>query len=176
MGDVVVDRGSIDRAGIPLSDAPHAREHSLEVQLPFIQRVFPNARVVPIAAGHATAREVASVLEKLWGGRETLIVVSSDLSHYLPYDVGRQADTRTAEKIVALDSDLDGDEACGYVGLRGLLEVAKSKGLVCKLLDLRSSGDTAGPRAEPRCRPRRPVGSPRRARSAPTTRASGSRR
>jgi AmmeMemoRadiSam system protein B len=144
LGDVVVDRDAIDRAGIPVSDAPHAREHSLEVQLPFIQRVFPNARVCPIVCGRASARDIASVIEKLWGGPETLVVVSTDLSHYLPYDVGREADTRTAEKIVALDSDLDGEEACGYVGLSGLLEVAKEKGLACKLLDLRSSGDTAG--------------------------------
>ena len=148
LGDVAVDRDAIDRAGIPVSDAPHAREHSLEVQLPFIQRVFPNARVVPIVCGRASAREVAAVLEKLWGGPETLVVVSTDLSHYLPYDVGREADTRTAEKIVALDSDLDGEEACGYVGLRGALEVAKKRGLSCQLLDLRSSGDTAGSRGE----------------------------
>ena len=144
LGDVVVDRDAIDRAGIPVSDAPHAREHSLEVQLPFIQRVFPKARVVPIVCGRASARDVAQVIEKLWGGPETLVVVSTDLSHYLPYDVGREVDTRTAEKIVALDSDLEGEEACGYVGLSGLLEVAKTRGLVCKLLDLRSSGDTAG--------------------------------
>jgi AmmeMemoRadiSam system protein B len=151
LGDVVVDRDSIDRAGIPVSDAPHAREHSLEVQLPFMQRVFPNARVVPIVCGRASAHDVAAVLEKLWGGPETLVVVSTDLSHYLPYDVGRATDTRTAEKIVALDFDLDGEEACGYVGLRGLLEIAKKRGLVCKLLDLRSSGDTAGRlRASPR--------------------------
>jgi len=144
LGDVLVDRDVIDQAGIAVSDAPHAREHSLEVQLPFMQRVFPNARVVPIVCGRASASDVASVLERLWGGPETLIVVSTDLSHYLPYDVGREADTRTAEKIVALDTDLSGEEACGYVGLRGLLEIAKKKKLVCKLLDLRSSGDTAG--------------------------------
>lgn len=144
LGDVVVDRDAIDLAGIPVSDAPHAREHSLEVQLPFMQRVFPNARVVPIVCGRCPARAVASVIEKLWGGPETLVVVSTDLSHYLPYDVGREVDARTAEKIVALDSELDGEEACGYVGLRGLLEVGKKRKLVCKLLDLRSSGDTAG--------------------------------
>jgi AmmeMemoRadiSam system protein B len=144
LGDVVVDRDAIDRAGIPVADAPHAREHSLEVQLPFMQRVFPKASVCPIVCGHASARDVASVLERLWGGPETLIVVSTDLSHYLAYDVGRELDTRTANKIVALDSNLEGEEACGYVGLRGLLEVAKKRGLVCRLLDLRSSGDTAG--------------------------------
>jgi hypothetical protein len=144
LGDVVVDRDAIDRAGIPMSDAPHAREHSLEVQLPFIQRVFPKARVCPIVCGHASTRAVATVLERLWGGPETLVVVSTDLSHYLPYAVGREMDTRTAKKIVALDSDLSGDDACGYVGLRGLLEIARTKGLVCRLLDLRSSGDTAG--------------------------------
>ncbi len=148
LGDVEVDRDALDRAGIARSDVVHAREHSLEVQLPFLQRVAPRARVCPIACGRASRDDVARVIESLWGGPETLVVISTDLSHYLPYAEGREKDTRTAEKIVALDSDLDGDEACGYVGLRGLLVVAKRKKLACRLIDLRSSGDTRGPRAE----------------------------
>jgi len=148
LGDVEVDVEALDRAGVPRNDLAHAMEHSLEVQLPFLQRLFPRARVCPIVCGRATEAEVADVLRALWGGRETLVVVSSDLSHYLPYDAGRAADERTAAKIVALDGDLDGDGACGYVGVRGLLAVAREKHLAARLLDLRSSGDTAGPRAE----------------------------
>lgn len=148
LGDVLVDHEALDRAGIPRNDAAHAREHSLEVQLPFLQRVVPSARVCPIVCGRATAADVAKVIAKLWGGRETLVVVSSDLSHYLPYDKAREVDRRTADKVVALDADLDGEEACGYVGLRGLVAFARQKRLACRVLDLRSSGDTAGPRAE----------------------------
>lgn len=143
-----VDEDALRRAGVAQNDTVHAHEHSLEVQLPFLQRVAPRARIAPIACGRASVSDVASVIEALWGGDETLVVVSSDLSHYLPYEDGRAADARTAEKIVALDGDLDGDDACGYVGLRGLLAVARKKRLVCKLLDLRSSGDTAGSRSE----------------------------
>jgi AmmeMemoRadiSam system protein B len=149
LGDVDVDVEALDRAGVPRDDAAHAREHSLEVQLPFLQRMFgPRLRVCPIVCGRASVEEVAAVLRALWGGPETLVVVSSDLSHYLPYELGRRADEATAEKILALDVDIDGDGACGYVGVRGLLAVAREKGLVPRLLDLRSSGDTAGPRGE----------------------------
>ena len=148
LGDLEVDVEALDRAGVPRDDLAHESEHSLEVQLPFLQRVLPRARVCPIVCGRASVEDVARVLRALWGGDETLIVVSSDLSHYLPYAEGRRADERTAEKIVALDGDIDGEGACGYVGLRGMLAVAREKGLVGELLDLRSSGDTAGPRSE----------------------------
>lgn len=149
LGVLEVDVDALDRAGVPRDAAAHAREHSLEVQLPFLQRVFGSrVRVCPIVCGRATPEEVARVLRELWGGPETLILVSTDLSHYLPYAVGREADERTAEKILALDTALEGEEACGYVGLRGFLVVAREKGLVGRLLDLRSSGDTAGPRDE----------------------------
>ncbi|HEY1957585.1 MAG TPA: AmmeMemoRadiSam system protein B [Polyangiaceae bacterium] len=146
LGDVEVDVEALDRAGVPRDDDVHAHEHSLEVQLPFLQRVLPRARVCPIVC--ASVDEVARVLRALWGGRETLVVVSSDLSHYLPYDEGRRADVATAEKIVALDGDIDGEDACGYVGVRGMLAVAREKNLVGELVDLRSSGDTAGKRDE----------------------------
>ena len=140
LGDVEVDQRALAAAGVPLNDDAHAHEHSLEVQLPFLQRVVPRARVCPLVCGRAEPEEVAAVLEALWGGPETLVVCSTDLSHYLPYDEGRAQDERTAAKIVALDTTLDGDEACGFVGLRGLLLVARRKGLVCTELDLRSSG------------------------------------
>lgn len=150
LGDVDVDLAAIASvSGIGTSALAHAREHSLEVQLPFLQKVAPHAKVVPLAVGHTRPAEVARVLESLWGGPETVIVISSDLSHYLPYDLGRETDTRTAERIVALDAlPLEGDEACGSAGINGLLAVARAKGLRAELVDLRSSGDTAGPRDE----------------------------
>jgi len=126
----------------------HAREHCLEVELPFLQRVAPHAKLVPLVAGHASAEEVGQALEALWGGPETLIVISSDLSHYLPYAVGRAADRHTAARILSLEPSLSGEEACGAVGINGLLWVARKKQLRLELVDLRSSGDTAGPRDE----------------------------
>jgi AmmeMemoRadiSam system protein B len=144
LGDVTVDTAALDTAGVAASPAVHAREHSLEVELPFLQRVAPHAKVVPLAVGDAPPEEVARVLDALWGGPETVIVVSSDLSHYLPYDVARVMDERTAARIVALDASLTGEEACGAAGLNGLLRVARAKKLRAELLDLRNSGDTAG--------------------------------
>jgi AmmeMemoRadiSam system protein B len=149
LGEMEVDVAALEAAGVPANAAAHAREHSLEVELPFLQRVAPNAKVLPLAVGRASPDEVARVLERLWGGPETLIVVSSDLSHYLPYDVGREQDERTCAKIVALDpSPLTGDEACGAAGINGLLRVARARGMQAELVDLRSSGDTKGPRDE----------------------------
>jgi len=144
LGEVVVADEARELAANP---AAHAKEHALEVILPFVQRVCPRARVVPVIGSRATPAEVGALLERYWGGRETLIVISSDLSHYEPYDVGRRRDTRTAERIVALDATLDGEDACGAIGIDGLLWLARAKHLRVELLDLRSSGDTAGDRA-----------------------------
>ena len=127
LGDVEIDHEALDCAAVPRNDAPHAREHSLEVHLPFIERIAPHARVCPIACGHASAADVARVIGALDGGPETLIVVSTDLSHYLDFETALERDCRTAMKISALDSNLDGDDACGYVGLRGLLVHATEK-------------------------------------------------
>jgi MEMO1 family protein len=129
------------------SDSPHAREHSLEVQLPFLQVLLGEFRVLPIATGDATAREVAAALEHMWGGEETLIIVSSDLSHYLRYDAARAADTATAQAILARSTELDGEQACGCVGINGLMELAMERELKVRLLDLRNSGDTAAERS-----------------------------
>jgi len=154
LGDVVVDAVALDGArakgaAIGVSAAAHAREHSLEVQLPFLQKVLPRAKVVPLVVGRAPAAEVAAVLDALWGGPETVIVISSDLSHYLPYDVGRRADQQTAARIVGLDAaPLDGEEACGAAGINGLVAVARARGLEAELVELASSGDTAGTRDE----------------------------
>lgn len=131
---------------VEINDGAHAMEHSLEVHLPFLQAVLGEFRLVPLAVGGAGAREVAEVLETLWGGNETLIVVSSDLSHYLPYEQARRADAGTADAILHLRTDLAGEQACGAHPVNGLLLAARHKGLSPRLLDLRNSGDTAGGR------------------------------
>jgi AmmeMemoRadiSam system protein B len=134
-------------AFVPVNDAAHELEHSLEVQVPFLQTILDEFTLIPLVAGDASAEEVATVLEKLWGGPETLIVISSDLSHYENYQTARAMDTAAAEAILALDErGLDYDNACGLVPICGLLHLAKKKGLRAELIDLRSSGDTAGPR------------------------------
>ncbi len=149
LGRVVVDADALDRvSGVPANAAAHAREHSLEVMLPFLQRVAPHAKIAPFCVGDADTEEVASVLEALWGGPETAILVSSDLSHYLPYEDARALDASTARRIVALEPPpLDPDLACGARGIDGLVVVARRRGLRAELVDLRNSGDTAGDRA-----------------------------
>jgi AmmeMemoRadiSam system protein B len=150
LGSVEVDREAVALlAGLPQvveSGAAHALEHSLEVQLPFLQAVLGAFRIVPLAVGDASTREVAEVLDRLWGGPETLVVVSSDLSHYHPYAEARAIDRASAERILALDGSLDHDEACGATPINGLLLCARRRGLVPELIDLRNSGDTAGDR------------------------------
>ncbi len=127
-------------------DLPHEGEHSLEVQLPFLQTVLGAFTLVPLVVGDASADEVAQVLERLWGGDETLVVISSDLSHYLPYARARVVDAATAQRIVALDAGLESFEACGAVPINGALQAARRHGLAARVLDLRNSGDTAGDR------------------------------
>ena len=138
--------GSLARLpGVVQSAAAHAREHSLEVQLPFLQRILPDFRLIPFAVGDARPEIVANVIEALWGGPETVVIVSSDLSHYLPYEVGRTIDQETADRIVELSPRLiDHDQACGATPINGLLVVARRRHLRAELIDLRSSGDTAG--------------------------------
>lgn len=151
LGTVPVDRAAIDAlADLPqvrASDAVHAQEHALEVQLPFLQAVLGRFSLVPLAVGHASPAEVAEVLERLWGGDETLVIVSTDLSHYLPYAAARAADAATLERILALDPSIDHDGACGATPLNGALQIAKAHGLRPRLLDARNSGDTAGDRS-----------------------------
>lgn len=132
--------------GVEVSDPAHALEHSLEVHLPFLQAALGAFLLVPIVVGGAGAQDVERVLDTLWGGDETLIVVSSDLSHYLAYDAACRRDRTTAEAIVALDARLDHEQACGATAINGLLRVARRRGLVAHALDVRNSGDTAGDR------------------------------
>lgn len=128
-------------------DTAHALEHSLEVQLPFLQAVLGDIRLVALAVGDATAQEVAEVIERLYGGAETLIVVSSDLSHYLPYAQACRIDEASAQEVLALRPSLGPRQACGAAAINGLLLAARRRGLRPELLDLRNSGDTAGDRS-----------------------------
>lgn len=148
LGTVPVDREAVRRlAGLPqvcVSADAHAREHSLEVQLPFLQAVLGTFTVVPLAVGEASAEEVAEVIDRLWGGRETLIVVSSDLSHYLSYSDAQAVDRVTAQAILELRTNISHEQACGGTPVNGLTLVARRRGLMPELVDLRNSGDTAG--------------------------------
>ncbi len=146
----------VDAAGVALvralpqvlvSDPAHAQEHALEVQLPFLQATLGAFSLVPFAVGRASAEEVAAVLDVLWGGPETLIVVSSDLSHYHPYAEALDLDRATAADVLALSPRIDHEHACGATPVNGLLLCARRRGLRARLLDLRNSGDTAGDRA-----------------------------
>jgi AmmeMemoRadiSam system protein B len=127
--------------------AAHGREHCLEVELPFLQHILGDFEIVPLVVGDAADADVSRALDLLWGGDDTLIVVSSDLSHYLDYASARRVDAATSGAIERLRGEAIGpDQACGAIAIRGLLEVAERRGLAAATLDLRNSGDTAGPR------------------------------
>src|SRR6266446_3208703 len=127
-------------------DRAHDYEHSLEVQLPFLQTLLGSFSLVPLVVGDVSADAVAQVLERLWGGEETLIVISSDLSHYLPYEQAQVLDRATAQRILRLDAALAPHEACGARAINGALLAARRHGLAPRLLDLRNSADAAGDR------------------------------
>ena len=151
LGPLTVDRPALwQLAGLSQvvqDDGPHAREHALEAQLPFLTAVLGEVSVVPLVVGDVAPRLVAEVIERLWGGPETLILLSTDLSHYHAHEAARERDAATAEAIEALAGEGIGPEdACGCRALTGLLAAAKARGLVIDRLDLRTSGDTAGPK------------------------------
>jgi len=150
LGLVEIDQEAVQSiTGLPqiiTSPQCHAQEHALEVQLPFLQTVLPKFKLLPLAVGAASAQEVSEVLELLWGGDETLIVVSSDLSHYLPYDTAKRVDSVTLQAILKLEAVLDHEQACGATPINGLLLSARSHHLTPHLLDQCNSGDTAGSR------------------------------
>lgn len=151
LGQIPVDQAAlreIERlTQVMVSDEAHRWEHSLEVHLPFLQIVLGEFSLVPLVVGEATAQEVDEVLEILWGGPETLIVVSSDLSHYHDYQSAQHLDRATSAAITALRSeDIRHEQACGRNPILGLLTAARRHGMHAETIDLRNSGDTAGPR------------------------------
>jgi AmmeMemoRadiSam system protein B len=151
LGSVRLDREALERSlelpQVTCFDAPHEPEHSLEVHLPFLQALLGDFALVPLVVGDAKPEEVAEVLELLWGGPETLIVVSTDLSHYLDYETARGLDAATTRAIEALEPESIGyEQACGRIPVQGLLLAARQHGLRVEVVDVRNSGDTAGPR------------------------------
>lgn len=148
LGNIPIDQAAVALLNtmpqIVTSAAAHAWEHSLEVQLPFLQSLLNNFSLIPLAVGDATAEEIAEVLDALWGGPETLIVISSDLSHFLPYASAQAVDRETAQRILELRGPLSHEQACGGTPINGMLLAARRHHLQPLLLDLRNSGDTAG--------------------------------
>jgi len=150
LGPVDLDTGALSLlAGMPqveVNDRAHALEHSLEVQIPFLQATLGRFALVPIVVGVCDEQSVADVLEELWGGEETLVVISSDLSHYHSWNDARFLDNRTASHVLDLEPVLGGEDACGAYAINGLLVVCRHHGLKGDLVALANSGDTAGGR------------------------------
>lgn len=151
LGQIAVDQEAValirDLPQVGFLDKAHAQEHSLEVHLPFLQEILEDFILVPLVIGDAGPEEVGAVLETLWGGPETLLVISSDLSHYHDYQTAKRLDTATSKAIESLRyEDIGYHDACGRNPVNGLLWVARRRGLRSEILDLRNSGDTAGPR------------------------------
>ncbi len=149
LGEIPIDPALRARAvarGATVDDRPHAPEHALEVQLPFLQRVLGEAfTFLPVAVSEISARLTADLIAEFLGEEGTVVVVSTDLSHYHEIETARRLDRRTADAILAKEPEmLSGDDACGFYPLRGLMEAARRKDLPIELLDLRTSGDTAG--------------------------------
>jgi len=148
LGSVPLDRAGIDTAAglahVCVSDLAHRDEHSLEVQLPFLQTVLETFTLVPIVVGECAPDEVAAVMDALWGGPETLVVVSSDLSHYHRYEQAQALDADTCRRILARATTLSGEQACGAHAINGLMCSERAGGLDVMLVDARNSGDTSG--------------------------------
>jgi len=149
LGDVPVDQEAIKQVltlpQVQFLDDAHVREHGIEVHLPFLQETLGAFSLVPVVVGHTSPEEVNEVIETLWGGVETLIVISSDLSHFLNYKQAQQLDEVTCAAIERLEPDaIQRDGACGRRPIQGLLLSAKQRNLSVETLDLRNSGDTAG--------------------------------
>jgi hypothetical protein len=151
LGSVAVDRTAFDALlhlpQVSVNDAAHADEHSIEVHVPFLQRLLGKFTLVPMVVGRCSSEEVVQVIECLYADAETLVVVSSDLSHYLDDVSARRIDAETCRAIEALEPDAIGvDQACGRIPVMALLTFARRHRLTATTLDLRNSGDTAGDR------------------------------
>jgi hypothetical protein len=148
LGTVRIDSDAVaaikDLPGVCVSDNAHRDEHSLEVQLPFLQATLDNFSLLPIVVGRCPPDAVAEVIDAAWGGAETLIVVSTDLSHYLPYDEARRVDQTPCTRIVDKATNLTGNEACGAYAVNGLMSARRCTQMHIDAIDLRNSGDTAG--------------------------------
>lgn len=152
LGDIALDRRECEALGaladVDQRDDAHAHEHSLEVHLPFLQTLLGEFRLIPVVVGDASPRQVAPVVERYWDDPATLIVISTDLSHFLDYDRARAVDRRTCDAVEALDYNaLAHEQACGRNPLRGLLAVAKDRGANATTLGLYNSGDVTGERS-----------------------------
>lgn len=151
LGDIPLDRTALDSLNdlpqVHCLDEAHRLEHSLEVHLPFLQEVLNDFQLVPLVVGDASPAEVAEVLARLWGGPETLIVISSDLSHFHDYATAQNMDRHTSDAIETLQvKAVHSENACGCVPVSGLLHLARERQLQVETLDVRNSGDTAGPK------------------------------
>lgn len=149
LGNIPIDlasiRSTVDIPTVNVFEHAYDAEHSLEVQLPFLQSILPSFSLVPCVVGNADPFNVATLLQRLWGGPETLIVISSDLSHYYDYHTAQQLDTATSQAIVELaPQKIKENQACGRLPVKGLLLAAEKLHLTARVLDLRNSGDTAG--------------------------------
>ncbi|MFC3149415.1 AmmeMemoRadiSam system protein B [Litoribrevibacter euphylliae] len=148
LGEIEVDQEALTKIktleGVKVSPHAHAYEHSLEVQLPFLQCVLDDFKIIPLVVGQAGPTLVSKVIDVLWGGEETLFVVSTDLSHYHNYEHAKAVDGETCKKIEHFDTDITCDHACGCYPLNGMMQAAQHHRMHISQLDLRNSGDTAG--------------------------------
>lgn len=152
LGVVSVDAGAIRQAlkfdFVKEFEPAHQREHSLETHLPFLQSVLGEFQVVPLVTGRIDRETLARLFDALWGGEETIISVSSDLSHFFDYETARSLDRETSTRIAQFEADqITPDDACGAVSIRGFLEAGRRREMRSEIIDLRNSGDTAGDRS-----------------------------
>ncbi len=151
VGDIAIDGGAcrelLRLPQVTVLDQAHAQEHSLEVHLPFLRAVLDDFLLIPVVVGDATPEQVAEVIESLWDQPDVLVVVSSDLSHFLDYETANRVDRETSRAIEGLARDIGPQQACGCRAINGLMKLAHDHGLEVTTLDLRNSGDTAGDRS-----------------------------
>jgi len=153
LGNINIDKKAADSIRllpfVQELDAAHLEEHSLELQLPFLQVVLPQFLLLPIVVGNASPEQIATLLDHVWRGDETLIIVSSDLSHYHAYEIAQQLDQNTSTAIENLcPANIGHEQACGFLPVNGLLLAAKQHNMSAKTIDLRNSGDTAGSKSQ----------------------------
>jgi len=148
LGTVALDAGALAETatlpGVVIADAAHAEEHCLEVQLPFLQLLLADFTLVPVLVGQCDPERVAGVIDALWGGEETLVLISSDLSHFHSYEEAQRLDQQTGQRILSKSSSLSGAEACGANAINGLMRARHTEPLAIETVELCNSGDTAG--------------------------------